>query len=145
LWLACTISARKLIDGMYSSHRVVSIHPNQFLGCVGEHGPFPIEKLACSHDQTYLASCSHDESIKFWNVVDFYASDDEEEKEDTIVDASGMVESTADTAMMSVGQVDSSACESEEEQEKARKPKRAKHAGDKMKPQSSFFADLEDF
>jgi WD40 repeat protein len=35
---------------------------------VGDHDKFPIENLSLSRDKTLLASCSHDQTIKFWNV-----------------------------------------------------------------------------
>lgn len=35
---------------------------------VGEHDEFPIENLSLSHDKIFLASCSHDQTVKFWKV-----------------------------------------------------------------------------
>lgn len=53
-------------DGMI---RAVNILPNRFLGIVGEHpGDFPVENLSLSRDKHWLASCSHDQKIKFWDV-----------------------------------------------------------------------------
>ena len=47
----------------------MNILPNRFLGVVGEHGgEFPVENLALSRDKKLLASCSHDQKVKFWNV-----------------------------------------------------------------------------
>ena len=49
--------------------RAVNILPNRFLGVVGEHtGEFPVENLALSRDKKLLASCSHDQKVKFWNM-----------------------------------------------------------------------------
>ncbi|XP_045203971.2 LOW QUALITY PROTEIN: WD repeat-containing protein 55-like [Mercenaria mercenaria] len=60
--IVCTGSC----DGMI---RAVNILPNRFLGVVGEHpGDFPVENLSLSRDKHWLASCSHDQKIKFWNV-----------------------------------------------------------------------------
>ena len=36
--------------------RVISILPNRMLGVVGEHGDFPVEALALSHDRCALLS-----------------------------------------------------------------------------------------
>jgi len=56
------------IDGKI---RAVHLLPNRFLGAVGEHEDgFPVENLALSRCKTYLASCSHDNVLKFWNVQD---------------------------------------------------------------------------
>ncbi|XP_060084294.1 WD repeat-containing protein 55-like [Ylistrum balloti] len=51
--------------------RAVNILPNRFLGVVGDHDNFPVENLSLSHDGNLLASCSHDQTIKFWNTSDF--------------------------------------------------------------------------
>ncbi len=48
----------------------MNILPNRLLGVVGEHEDFPVENLSKSHCNTYLASCSHDQKIKFWNIED---------------------------------------------------------------------------
>ncbi|XP_048774023.2 WD repeat-containing protein 55-like isoform X2 [Ostrea edulis] len=59
--IVCTGSS----DGIV---RAVHILPNRFLGVVGEHDEFPIENLSLSHDKIFLASCSHDQTVKFWKV-----------------------------------------------------------------------------
>ncbi|XP_062591946.1 WD repeat-containing protein 55-like isoform X3 [Saccostrea cucullata] len=59
--IVCTGSS----DGIV---RAVHILPNRFLGVVGEHDEFPVENLSLSHDKKILASCSHDQTIKFWRV-----------------------------------------------------------------------------
>ncbi|XP_064636952.1 WD repeat-containing protein 55-like isoform X2 [Lineus longissimus] len=53
------------MDGMI---RAVNILPNRFIGVVGQHDGFPIENMCISQDKTLLASCSHDQKIKFWNL-----------------------------------------------------------------------------
>lgn len=50
--------------------RAVNILPNRFIGVIGQHGDFPVENLTLSRDKKTLASCSHDQTIKFWNVED---------------------------------------------------------------------------
>jgi len=52
--------------------RVVEILPNKILGVVGGHDGFPIERIKMSRDNNILASCSHDNSIKFWDVSFFW-------------------------------------------------------------------------
>ena len=48
--------------------RAVHILPNRFVGTVGEHNDFPVERMRLSRDGDTLASCSHDQTIKFWDV-----------------------------------------------------------------------------
>jgi len=68
--LICTGSSDGLI-------RIVSIQPSDLVGIVGEHEDFPIERMRLSHDNLYLASSSHDNTIKFWNLK--YLYEDEED------------------------------------------------------------------
>jgi len=51
------------------------------LGIVGEHGEYPIENMALSHDNRFLTTSSHDHCIKFWNVAYLFESDEGEEEE----------------------------------------------------------------
>jgi len=62
----------------------VNILPNNLLGIVGAHEEFPIERLALNHNGELLASISHDQSIKFWNIGWFYDLLDEEKKEEIV-------------------------------------------------------------
>lgn len=48
--------------------RVASVLPNKCLGVLGTHGHFPVESLSVSRDGQLLASCSHDQRVKFWDV-----------------------------------------------------------------------------
>jgi WD40 repeat protein len=64
--------------------RVVQIHPNQFLGVIGEHENYPIERMSLSHDKELLVSCSHDNSVKFWNISCFWGEDGDEENEEKL-------------------------------------------------------------
>jgi WD40 repeat protein len=59
--------------------RAVNIHPNNFLGVVGAHEEFPVERLALNHNGELLASISHDQCIKFWNIGYFYELMDEDD------------------------------------------------------------------
>ncbi|KAF9364632.1 hypothetical protein BGX34_000936 [Mortierella sp. NVP85] len=72
--------------------RVIDILPNKFQGVVGEHEDFPIECIKISHDRTYLASSSHDDTVRFWDIryltsdMDEEEEEEEEESEDTAGD-----------------------------------------------------------
>ncbi|KAL6470467.1 hypothetical protein MHYP_G00215860 [Metynnis hypsauchen] len=48
--------------------RAISILPNRVVGSIGQHAGEPIEELACSRDTRFVASCAHDQLIKFWDV-----------------------------------------------------------------------------
>lgn len=49
--------------------RAVSILPNRIIGTVGEHAAgFPVEALSLSRCGQWLASCSHDQLVKFSDV-----------------------------------------------------------------------------
>eukprot|EP01116_Phalansterium_solitarium_P023615 TRINITY_DN8376_c0_g1_i1.p1 TRINITY_DN8376_c0_g1~~TRINITY_DN8376_c0_g1_i1.p1 ORF type:complete len:390 (+),score=165.31 TRINITY_DN8376_c0_g1_i1:261-1430(+) len=48
--------------------RLVSLLPNKLLGVLGEHGEFPVELLKRSPDERWLASASHDQLVKFWDL-----------------------------------------------------------------------------
>ncbi|OZJ04549.1 hypothetical protein BZG36_02694 [Bifiguratus adelaidae] len=62
--------------------RVVSILPNKLLGIIGDHGEdFPIERIHLSHDKKYLGSCSHDQSVRLWDVQWLFDEDDDEQEE----------------------------------------------------------------
>lgn len=49
--------------------RAVHLYPHRFIGTVGhhEHG-FSVERLDISGEGELLASISHDQKIKFWNI-----------------------------------------------------------------------------
>uniref|UniRef100_A0A8D0FBQ2 WD repeat domain 55 n=1 Tax=Strix occidentalis caurina TaxID=311401 RepID=A0A8D0FBQ2_STROC len=53
------------LDGVI---RAVNILPNRVLGCVGQHLGEPIEQLAVAPGGQLLASCAHDQKVKFWDV-----------------------------------------------------------------------------
>lgn len=59
--IVCTGS----LDGVI---RAVNILPNRVLGCVGQHMGEPIEQLAVAPDGQLLASCAHDQKVKFWDI-----------------------------------------------------------------------------
>lgn len=48
--------------------RAVNVLPNRVLGCVGQHLGEPIEQLAVAPGGQLLASCAHDQKVKFWDV-----------------------------------------------------------------------------
>jgi hypothetical protein len=59
--------------------RLLTVRPNKLVGILGEHSDFPIETLAWSRDRKYIASASHDNMIKFWDVGYLFEDDDDED------------------------------------------------------------------
>ncbi|XP_021189243.3 WD repeat-containing protein 55 homolog [Helicoverpa armigera] len=54
--------------------RAAHMFPQRQLGVVGQHR-LPVEHLDISHDGQYVASCSHDNDVKFWNISYFESID----------------------------------------------------------------------
>nr|XP_056718268.1 WD repeat-containing protein 55 [Euleptes europaea] len=48
--------------------RAVNILPNRVIGSVGQHIGEPIEQLAKCPTSPFLASCGHDQKVKFWDI-----------------------------------------------------------------------------
>ena len=48
--------------------RVVRVLPNKLLGVIGYHDDFPVERMKWSFDKRLVASCSHDNLVRFWDT-----------------------------------------------------------------------------
>lgn len=55
IWLCCR-------------YRAINLLPNRVIGSVGQHVGEPIEQIAKSYDGHFLASCAHDQKVKFWDI-----------------------------------------------------------------------------
>ncbi|CAK1549860.1 unnamed protein product [Leptosia nina] len=55
--------------------RAAHMFPQRQLGIVGQHN-LPVENLDISHDGQYIASSSHNDDVKFWNISYFESIDD---------------------------------------------------------------------
>jgi len=63
------LSRNVVLTGCFDGNiRACSILPNRFLGILGNHDGFPIQSMCLSSDGNVVASISHDEYVKFWNV-----------------------------------------------------------------------------
>eukprot|EP00762_Andalucia_godoyi_P003952 ANDGO_05707.mRNA.1 WD repeat-containing protein 55 len=51
--------------------RILRVTPLEVVEVIGDHGEYPVECMSISHDGSFLASCSHDSAIKFWDVRQF--------------------------------------------------------------------------
>ncbi|EDQ92783.1 uncharacterized protein MONBRDRAFT_21907 [Monosiga brevicollis MX1] len=57
-----------ILTSAFDYGSVVSVLPNKVLGVLGEHNAYPIERVRLSGDEAYLASCSHDKTVRFWST-----------------------------------------------------------------------------
>lgn len=74
--------------------RVVSVHPDRFLGVLGDnHEGFPIEKLQFNADRSYLGSVTHDNYVRLWDASVLKDDDDDEDEDE---DREGDVKMSAD-------------------------------------------------
>jgi hypothetical protein len=48
--------------------RVMQLYPTKVLGIVGEHPEFPIERMAADRTGRVLGTCSHDNTVKLWDI-----------------------------------------------------------------------------
>eukprot|EP00122_Pirum_gemmata_P003602 Pgem_evm1s3258 len=60
--------------------RVIQIQPHSMLGVLGMHMDCPVERIRLSPDKSLLSSCSHDRTVKFWDVSECQASDQTEQQ-----------------------------------------------------------------
>ncbi|KAJ1861954.1 WD domain repeat-containing protein 55 [Coemansia sp. RSA 2703] len=90
--------------------RIVQLFPHKLVGVAGDHDSLPVEKVVLSHDKQWLASCSHDHTVHFWDIGyifddsgdadnDSKDGSDESENEDDEVD----VQATAIRISKAVG------------------------------------------
>jgi WD repeat-containing protein 55 len=63
--------------------RILQVHPNRLLGVLGEHGQFDIERLAANGEKSLLASASHDNSVKVWDLSLLADDGDNDEQEES--------------------------------------------------------------
>ncbi|MBN3297367.1 WDR55 protein, partial [Amia calva] len=48
--------------------RAINLLPNRVIGSIGQHVGEPIEQIAKSYEGRFLASCAHDQKVKFWDI-----------------------------------------------------------------------------
>ncbi|KAJ1758770.1 WD domain repeat-containing protein 55 [Coemansia sp. RSA 2167] len=60
--------------------RIVQFFPHKLIGVAGDHQALPVEKVVLSYDQQWLASCSHDHTVHFWDIGYIYADEDEDDE-----------------------------------------------------------------
>jgi len=48
--------------------RIVRVHPHKLLGVIGYHDDFPVERMKFSPDKRLVATCSHDNLVRFWDT-----------------------------------------------------------------------------
>ena len=70
----------------YFSFRLVQLFPHRHLGDLGQHDDGqPVERLCISPDKQTVMSCSHDQTVRFWQVsalLGTTSKDSDEESDD---------------------------------------------------------------
>eukprot|EP00727_Mastigamoeba_balamuthi_P000022 m51a1_g10016 putative wd g-beta repeat-containing protein (490) ;mRNA; f:65857-67660 len=56
------------IGGSDGIVRIVTVHPYENIAMIGEHYDFPVERLRLSPGRALLATASHDNVVRFWDV-----------------------------------------------------------------------------
>lgn len=62
--------------------RIVQLFPHKLVGVAGDHSSLPAEKVVLSYDQQWLASCSHDHSVHFWDIGYIFNKDGDEDEDE---------------------------------------------------------------
>ncbi len=129
--------------------RVVGIHPNKFLGVLGEHSEFDIERLVMRKDKAYVASISHDPKVKIWNTsVLLGDGDDTDEDEREPADDAKGGDPGHDADEQRQAPESSEDSDDESDRRKRKKKNRGAHKIPKKTQQTAkdaatnFFADL---
>lgn len=134
--------------------RVLSVQPNKMLGVLGEHGEIDIERLAVNKSKTYLASASHEETVRIWNLnvlEDDEDEDDGEEEKEEQEDNEKDEEEEEEDDSKATKETDSSSSDGEDDSDREdnnnkrkRNEKGAHRINKKGQPAGSdnFFADL---
>ncbi len=132
--------------------RVLNIQPNKMVGVLGEHGEFDIERLAASSDMQMLASASHDNTVKIWDLsilvdddeVEEEADDEEKEEEERKV-AEKKSEEEKDSSDDDEDSDDSDAGGKKRKKKQKKKRRKGEHKiqGKKnTRPTGNFFSDI---
>ncbi len=133
--------------------RVLNIQPNKMVGVLGEHGEFDIERLAASSDMQMLASASHDNTVKIWDLSILVDDDEVEEEEEEdgeeetrkVEEAKGEEEKEKDSSEDEEEDSDDSDAGGKKRKKKQKKKRRKgehKIQGKKQAPANNFFADI---
>jgi len=115
--------------------------PNEFVGVVGEHAEFPIERIRLAPTGNYLASCSHDNTVKFWNIQYLHDDDgDDGEDDEEQDDGDEEMDDSASSAAAPPAAADDMDVEEQQPAQQTKKSRPKK----KEKPSVSgdFFADM---
>ncbi|KAJ2875431.1 WD domain repeat-containing protein 55 [Coemansia aciculifera] len=88
--------------------RIVQLFPHKLVGVAGDHKSLPVEKVVLSYDQQWLASCSHDHTVHFWDIGYIFndGASDEDEDVDAGVNGEEQLDAQAMAIQVSKGIVD---------------------------------------
>ncbi|KAJ1900711.1 WD domain repeat-containing protein 55 [Coemansia sp. S17] len=86
--------------------RIVQLFPHKLVGVAGDHKSLPVEKVVLSYDQQWLASCSHDHTVHFWDIGYIFNDGASDEDEDADVNGDEKLDAQAMAIQVSKGIVD---------------------------------------
>ncbi|KAJ2489699.1 WD domain repeat-containing protein 55 [Coemansia sp. RSA 2050] len=86
--------------------RIVQLFPHRLVGVAGDHKSLPVEKVVLSYDQQWLASCSHDHTVHFWDIGYIFNDNASDEDEDENPNGDEQLDAQAMAIQISKGIVD---------------------------------------
>jgi WD40 repeat protein len=125
--------------------RVVSIHPDKFLGVIGDnHESFPIEKLQFNADRTILGSVTHDNFIRLWDARVLREDYDDGDVKMALAagSATSPVKSSATNSDDEWEDMDEDFSDSDDSDEEKPQSENDKRAGRLKSESEKFFEDL---
>jgi len=97
--------------------RCVAVQPNKLIGVLGDHEEFPVEGMRADRSGRVLASFSHDNVVRFWDISMFAEDEGEGEGGDGGEDEEGGAAGGRGAVAMEGGEVDNDDGDEEEEEE----------------------------
>ncbi|KAJ2032590.1 hypothetical protein IWW57_000146 [Coemansia sp. S610] len=86
--------------------RIVQLFPHKLVGIAGDHKSLPVEKVVLSYDQQWLASCSHDHTVHFWDIGYIFNDGASDENEDEDANGDSQLDAQAMAIQISKGIAD---------------------------------------
>ncbi|RKO93774.1 WD40-repeat-containing domain protein, partial [Blyttiomyces helicus] len=117
--------------------RAISVFPHRLVGVLGDHEDLPVECIRISGDRNWVGSCSHDQTVRFWDLSGLdEAGDGSDEEENEKPEAAKDSDDDSDDS-------DNSVEAKEKKRKKRKKAKRGIGGQAKSASGKSFFSGLD--